>query len=347
MAPVMLQLLILALYTFAHADTISQQPTPTSYPGTSQSSAIAETVASTGSPPASSRPSILIGSPILVSGCLPITPTTTLLYPSGTSTVYTTTSTSTRSLTTDNEVVITSYNYVTGTTAYQRTVTSTWSDSTISTLVVLPAATTVTQPVAPWFTPVLCDQVFYQYQSWVTEILPTTTVPIVLRTTVYVPSSVTRTLTYLVDSTIATSTYTASNDATEWTEHVITVTRSEATRTIFEACASKNIAGDSPFGRYVEGLKPKNDDLTGLPKSVFEGVLALDAVDCCALCQKNGTCIGSAYNLPECQLWFKAPALHQTCEIGFDGAVGYLTGPSPNHLLSNSPCGQWQYDNTA
>ncbi|QIX02106.1 hypothetical protein AMS68_007623 [Peltaster fructicola] len=342
-----------------HSSDLSSVTSRISTPANSNTGYSSTITASSASSTTPLKQSVIVvtitASPVYISGCPPITPVTTISYDSGTFVYNVPTATVTRTITTYyfGEVVIpTAATETQFGGSYHTEYTST---DTVTTISVVPAATTITIPTPAGFTPVLCDAAYYRTEKRSTTDYTEITQGYISSETVWTTNPSTKYTTTWINTTSTSTVYFYTGDYTFYTQLQVTVTstRNEPTSTVFEACASNNISPNSPFQRspdytlYVNQVAPVYDSAGNAESYVFD-TISVDAVDCCALCQKDPACVGSSYNVVLtdrhiCSLSLKTDYANKTCGVGYPGAAAIYQRTDALIALSNSPCGQWQF----
>ncbi|QIX02009.1 hypothetical protein AMS68_007526 [Peltaster fructicola] len=244
------------------------------------------------------------------------------------------------------------------TTDYTGIVTGTITPYTflVYTLIVPSATKTVSQPTNPGFTPLLCESEYFRKTKSVT-----TTFTATIEYTSFVDVTTTASEDSTIVSFTSTSTYLSSVNYTSYTytyaTTTTTVTRIDPTHTVFAACATNNgeilmsrdtlaadnlaVSPDYPGGGYFNQGTP-------LDGGSYELVPALDAVDCCGLCQRDSSCVASLYfgqgllNYPPCQLSYKNTTAHPRCDPRYKGVL-VSQYPIYNAVVGNGPCGQVKF----
>ncbi|QIW96623.1 hypothetical protein AMS68_002141 [Peltaster fructicola] len=288
---------------------------------------------------------------VQISGCPPITITTSTV----TRSVTAYTSTYTSNLVSRSQTALV---YETSTLlAYENVYATSYASSTYTTtrtsLVVIPAATTVIQSTAAGFTPVSCNSAYYLPPK--VTVYSTTTAQDAATTYAYTSDPAggyVYTSPVVVYSSTSTQAYTFTITQTVTT--TTTITRADAISTKYAACASNNVVAENPFGGYTFIVAPYyTPDEQGEYNTVYTDVPAIDAADCCSLCQANSTCAGSGFDVSgfatdnACRLFVKRPDLQQTCNPLLEGEVAYVSVSQPRFYVSNSGCGQYHFLDTS
>lgn len=157
----------------------------------------------------------------------------------------------------------------------------------------------------------------------------------VTRTTKFVPTTVATT-----EHFSRTTTITNFNTRRTTVTLPTTITRyTTTTSPYYAACATDNILLNGPGGHTIANVF-NNGRRHASSYEVAQGIITTP-YECCAACQKSGTCEGSVFN-PEIRLCLLLRREDRTCGPQCNNPVEYITDPENRGIglaVSNGQCG--------